>query len=86
MFSTTPSFDPGEIVIPADTDVTLRLVNEGVATHNLTIDGVGMASPMIPGGEEATMVVNLPAGTYAVGCDVPGHRLAGMTGTLRAVD
>ncbi len=39
---------------------------------------------MVAGGEETTIVVNLPAGTYAIGCDVPGHRIAGMTGVLHA--
>ena len=80
------SFDPGEITIPANTDVTLRLVNEGSAVHNLTIDGVGIVSEMVLGGEAIELVVNLPPGTYAIGCDVPGHRIAGMTGVLRAVE
>jgi uncharacterized cupredoxin-like copper-binding protein len=63
----TSTFDPSEIVIPADTDVTVRLVN---------------VSPVLAGGEETTIVVNLPAGVYSIGCDVPGHRLAGMRGML----
>lgn len=82
--SAISTFDPSEIVIPADTDVTLRLVNVGAASHNLTIDGAGIVSPVLAGGEETTIVVNLPAGDYSIGCDVPGHRLAGMTGTLHA--
>lgn len=80
------SFDPGEITIPANTDVTLRLVNEGEATHNLTIDGAGIVSEMVEGGEETELVVNLPPGTYGIGCDVPGHRIAGMTGVLHVVE
>lgn len=82
----TSTFDPTELTIAANTDVTLHIVNEGMASHNLTIDGVGIASPVVLGGEETTMVVNLPAGTYAIGCDVPGHRMAGMTGILHVVD
>jgi plastocyanin len=78
----TSTFDPSEIVIPADTNVTLRLVNVGAASHNLTIDGAGIVSPVLAGGEETTIVVNLPAGVYSIGCDVPGHRLAGMRGML----
>jgi uncharacterized cupredoxin-like copper-binding protein len=65
--------------------VTLKLVNQGKATHSLTIDGTSFASPMIPGGESAELKVKLPPGTYAIGCDVPGHRLAGMTGVLHVV-
>lgn len=64
--------------------MTLRLINEGSATHNLAIAGAGIVSPMLAGGEETTIVVNLPAGDYAIACDVPGHRIAGMTGVLHA--
>jgi uncharacterized cupredoxin-like copper-binding protein len=62
--------------------VTLKLVNEGKATHSLSIDGTSFVSPMIPGGGTHEMTVNLPPGTYVIGCDVPGHRFAGMTGVL----
>jgi uncharacterized cupredoxin-like copper-binding protein len=62
--------------------VTLKLVNRGHAAHNLSIAGTGIVSPVILGGEEVTMEVNLPAGDYAIACDVPGHRFAGMTGVL----
>jgi uncharacterized cupredoxin-like copper-binding protein len=79
------AFDPAELTIPANVDVTLHLVNEGKATHNLTITGPNIVSPMIPGGESADLVVNLPPGDYALGCDVPGHRMAGMTGVLHVV-
>jgi len=47
--------------------------------------GPGLSSPVIAGGEDAELVVNLPPGDYAIGCDVPGHRLAGMTGVLHVV-
>jgi uncharacterized cupredoxin-like copper-binding protein len=60
----------------------MKLVNTGAATHSLTIDGTGVASPMVKGGESFDLKVNLPPGDYAIGCDVPGHRLAGMTGIL----
>jgi uncharacterized cupredoxin-like copper-binding protein len=78
----TSSFDPSELTIPANTDVTLKLVNEGKATHSLTVDGAGVASPNVAGGETYELTVNLPPGDYRIGCDVPGHRLAGMTGVL----
>jgi uncharacterized cupredoxin-like copper-binding protein len=62
----------------------LRLVNTGHASHNLSIAGAGIVSPVVLGGEETTVVVNLPADDYAIACDVPGHRIAGMTGVLHA--
>lgn len=75
-------YSPSTLTIPADTDVTIRLVNDGFATHDISISGVNLRSEKIKGGETFEMTVNLPAGNYAFGCDVPGHRLAGMTGTL----
>lgn len=75
-------YSPSTLTIPADTDVTIRLVNDGFATHDISISGVNLRSEKIKGGETFEMTVNLPAGDYAFGCDVPGHRLAGMTGTL----
>ena len=65
--------------------MTLKLVNEGKATHGLTINGTAYISPMLLSGDTYEMTVNLPPGTYAIGCDVPGHRFAGMTGTLNVV-
>ncbi len=79
------TYTPGDVTINAGTDVTLRLVNNGLATHNLTIDAPGMRGEMLAGGEELELTVNLPAGDYGFGCDVPGHRIAGMTGVIHAV-
>jgi uncharacterized cupredoxin-like copper-binding protein len=78
----TSSFAPSELTIPANTDVTLKLENKGAATHNLTIDGTGVSSAMVPGGETVELTLNLPPGDYTIGCDVPGHRIAGMVGVL----
>ena len=33
-------------------------------------------------GDTETLTLNLPAGTYTFYCNVPGHRAAGMEGTL----
>lgn len=78
-------YTPSEVTIAADTDVTLRLVNNGVASHDFSISALGINSGMVAAGEEVTLSVNVPAGDYAFGCDVPGHRLAGMNGVLRVV-
>jgi uncharacterized cupredoxin-like copper-binding protein len=80
------TFDPVELTIPADTDVTLRVVNDGVAVHNLSLNVAGVTTPVLEANEEYELVLNLPAGNYAMGCDVPGHRIAGMTGILHVVD
>jgi uncharacterized cupredoxin-like copper-binding protein len=74
-------FEPKELSIPADTDVTVRILNEGAAPHNFSIDELGISIDIAPGATEET-VINAPAGTYEYYCDVPGHKQAGMVGTL----
>jgi uncharacterized cupredoxin-like copper-binding protein len=74
-------FEPKELTIPADTDVTVSLPNEGVTLHNFSIDELGISVDLAPGATEE-VVINAPAGTYQYYCDVPGHKEAGMVGTL----
>jgi uncharacterized cupredoxin-like copper-binding protein len=74
-------FEPSELSIPADTDVTVSLPNEGVTLHNFSIDELGISVDIAPGATEET-VINAPAGTYEYYCNVPGHKPAGMVGTL----
>ncbi len=74
-------FEPSELSIPADTDVTVSLPNEGVTLPNFSIDELGISVDIAPGATEET-VINAPAGTYEYYCNVPGHKPAGMRGTL----
>jgi uncharacterized cupredoxin-like copper-binding protein len=74
-------FDPAEVTIPADTDVTVSLPNEGAAQHNFTVADLGIDVDISPGATES-VVINAPAGQYEFYCNVPGHKEAGMTGTL----
>ena len=74
-------FEPDELSIPADTDMTVQLPNEGVALHNFSIDELGIDVDIAPGATEET-VINAPAGEYEFYCNVPGHKEAGMDGTL----
>jgi plastocyanin len=74
-------FEPKEVTIPADTDVTFILPNEGVTLHNFSIDELGIDVDIEPGATEET-IINAPAGEYEYYCNVPGHREAGMVGTL----
>lgn len=75
------NFEPTEVAIPADTDVTFNLPNDGAAPHNFSIDELGIDVDQAPGSTEQ-IVINAPAGTYEYYCNVPGHREAGMVGTL----
>lgn len=65
--------------------VTIAFTNSSPLPHNLTIESssgskVG-ATPTFQGGTK-TLTANLKAGTYKFFCTVPGHRQAGMEGTL----
>jgi len=74
-------FEPKEVTIPANTDVTVMLPNDGVAPHNFSIDELGIDIDLPPGETQKT-VINAPAGEYQFYCNVPGHKEAGMVGTL----
>jgi uncharacterized cupredoxin-like copper-binding protein len=76
------AFNPKEITIAANTDVTINLKNSGAATHNFNIESEGIHSGDYVGGQTGTIVVNLPPGEYEYQCDVPGHKEAGMVGKL----
>jgi plastocyanin len=66
--------------------VTIQFTNKSPLPHNLTIQRgtsgtiVG-ATPTFNGGTK-TLTVNLRPGTYTFFCSLPGHRQAGMQGTL----
>lgn len=58
------------------------MVNAGTTVHDLTFEGVDIKSGYVQPGESTTIIVNLPPGTYTFFCTIPGHRPAGMVGTL----
>ncbi|MDF3041498.1 MAG: halocyanin precursor-like protein [Thermomicrobiales bacterium] len=76
-------FEPAELTIPAGTEVTVTLPNEGVALHNFSIDELGISVDIVAG-ETKTVTINAPVGSYEYYCNVPGHKAAGMLGTLSA--
>jgi uncharacterized cupredoxin-like copper-binding protein len=66
--------------------VTLRMANpQGSGQpHGISIEGAGVdadGTTVDPGGT-ATVTATLKAGRYTFYCPVPGHRQAGMQGTL----
>ncbi|MGC4189664.1 MAG: ScyD/ScyE family protein [Thermomicrobiales bacterium] len=77
-------FEPAEITIPADTDVVVQLVNKGALPHDFVIDELHVNSGIVPADGKAVVKVNAPAGKYTYYCSQPGHRTAGMEGTLIA--
>jgi plastocyanin len=65
--------------------VTIEFTNSAPLEHNVTVaSGSGTtegATPTFSGGAKS-LTLNLKAGTYTFFCSVPGHRQAGMQGTL----
>jgi uncharacterized cupredoxin-like copper-binding protein len=65
--------------------VAIAFTNSAPLAHNVTVESssgstVG-ATPIFQGGSK-TLSLNLKPGTYKFYCSVPGHRQAGMEGTL----
>ena len=76
------AFTPREFTSPANTPTVITLVNNGAAVHNLSIDELNVHSGDMQAGETKTITIDAPAGTYTYYCTIPGHRTAGMVGTL----
>ncbi len=71
-----------EATAPAG-EVTLRMPNPSGLDHNIAVDMPTAAEGEVVGnGGVSEITVNFPAGEYEYYCSVPGHRAAGMTGTL----
>ena len=80
------NFKPKDISV-ASGKVVFFLVNSGPAAHDMLIaDSTGKTvarSSLVQSGDTFTFTVaSLAAGKYVFYCDVPGHRAAGMEGTL----
>ncbi len=64
---------------------TIKFDNESPTGHNVYVDDAGgsnVAEIETITGSSATTVADLKPGTYTFYCDIPGHREAGMEGTI----
>ena len=83
------AFDPGRIVVKGSAPkLEITLVNAGRLAHNLEVtDGErtlgGLRS--FPAGEERTLEVRVPPGSYEMVCTVADHEELGMKGELEVV-
>jgi len=75
-------FEPDTFSIPADTDTEVEITNKGVLQHDFAIDELDILTELLDSEESVTITINAPAGTYEYYCTVPGHKEAGMVGTL----
>jgi plastocyanin len=78
------SFDSKQLSAKAGA-VTIAFANSAPIEHNVTVSQgatVLAATPTFTGGSR-TLTIKLKPGTYTFYCSVPGHRQAGMEGTLK---
>ncbi|HSJ50140.1 MAG TPA: multicopper oxidase domain-containing protein, partial [Actinomycetota bacterium] len=80
MTAAITGFEPSEIEVPAG-QVTIEITNLDAFDHDFTIDELGQ---YVPFGANETVEVTFDAGpgTYTFYCSIPGHREAGMEGTI----
>jgi uncharacterized cupredoxin-like copper-binding protein len=79
------AFDSEEYAATAG-DVTIAYVSDGQQPHSLIVvddddEQIGDRLAVDPGDTD-TGTYELAAGSYALICDIPGHREAGMVATL----
>jgi plastocyanin len=84
--ATQLKFDQPTLTAAKPGKVTVVFTNPSPIPHNFTVQQgtsgkVLGATPTFASGKK-TLVLNLPAGKYTYYCSVPGHRQAGMVGTL----
>lgn len=76
------AFIPDPIDVTSD-QARLRIVNDGLVPHSFVVPELGKGTPDLAPEAEMTLDFRDAApGTYTVICDIPGHREAGMEGTL----
>lgn len=71
------AFEPVDLTAPSGAEV--ELVNDGVATHNLTVEGSDVDVD-VAAGETGSVTLDLDPGSYTMVCTF--HEVQGMEGTL----
>lgn len=79
-------YKPNKFEIPANTEVTVTLKNVGALPHDFNIDALKVKSEVIQPGKDGTVTIKGPKGTYEYYCNEPGHKAAGMHGTLTILE
>lgn len=78
------SFSPASISVKTGEHVKITFSNNGRASHNLTLEGLGIGTKTIGGGQTDVVEFTAPStGTYTFFCSIPGHRASGMEGSLK---
>jgi nitrite reductase (NO-forming) len=78
-------FNPGSMQLPAGKKVSITLVNMGAVEHDITVDALGVKLQTAVGKTASGEFTLDKPGTYDFYCSIPGHKEAGMRGTLSVV-
>ncbi len=79
----TFKYDPATLTVKVGQPVHIVLNNKGTLQHTFVIDDpVVHIGPVQGGATGDTTFTPDKTGTYVFYCDTPGHKAAGMTGTL----
>jgi plastocyanin len=64
--------------------VTITAKNVGTTVHNLEVEGKGVEKKTanLQPGSSGALKLNLKPGKYEMYCSIPGHKEAGMEGTI----
>src|SRR5262249_42104302 len=65
--------------------VTVNLVNKGASVHTFDIDALNIHSGDVAPGSTKSITIHAAPGDYQYYCSIPGHKEAGMVGTLHVV-
>lgn len=77
------SFTPSKITVDAGSKVRLTLENSGNVSHDFVIDELDVTTTLVSPGDSETIDFTVSkAGSYEFYCSIPGHKEAGMAGTL----
>lgn len=82
-------YEPKEVTVEADAEITIKLPNRGTIQHTFVIDDhknenlpFAAIQVAIDPGKTEEVKLKAPAGKYYFWCDIPGHEAAGMWGYI----
>ncbi|MCS7236373.1 MAG: cupredoxin domain-containing protein [Armatimonadota bacterium] len=77
------TYTPNKLTVKAGLPVQLVLENKGVIEHDFVVDALKVKTGAIQPGKSGTVTFTPRAkGSFPFYCSIPGHKEAGMTGTL----
>ena len=76
------AFTPETVTVKLGEPVTVVLVNEGIVEHDVELAEFGLHLHAAPGETLAGSFIADRERTFEFACEIPGHRGAGMVGTL----